>query len=221
MSGSFISTCLLLGSLAASNAASPGWWASRGATSVNSPNDNGPVNQGQLKQFAQKAVLELNARIPSGAGPELNELVIGWMQAYQDGGYSASNPLPADFGAVNSGQLKCIASKIHARLVFAKYETSPPAWLVQNAATDNQVVNLGQLKTVFNFDLSAPAGQLPEWWLKFYFNGQTGTNPTTNPSTNPSSDSDADGLSNTTENARGLNPMKKDNPKLLLEVTSE
>ena len=204
---------LLLASLVTSSAAPPEWWVSRGATVANPTNDNAAVNQGQLKQFTQKAVLELNARIPGGAGPELNDLVIGWIRVNQDGGYSASNPLSADLLAMNTGQLKWIASKIHARLVFAKYEAASPAWLVQNATTDRLLANLGQLKTIFNFDLTAPAGQLPDWWLKFYFNGETGTNP--------SSDADGDGMSNTTENARGLDPMKKDNPKLLLEVTSE
>lgn len=225
MSRCFIYFGLLLASLVTSSAAPPGWWASRGATATTAANDNGPVNQGQLKQFTQKAVLEFNARIPGGAGPELNELVIGWVQAYQAGNYNAANPLPADFEVMNSGQLKWIASKIHTRLVFAKYETTPPAWLTQNAATDGQLANLGQLKTVFNFDLTAPAGQLPAWWQKFYFDGQSnsnpGSNPGSNPNTNPSSDPDGDGMSNTTENVRSLDPTKKDNPKLLLEVTSE
>lgn len=34
-------------------------------------------------------------------------------------------------------------------------------------------------------------------------------------------DPEGDGMTNATENARGLNPMGKDNPKLLLQVTEE
>lgn len=34
-------------------------------------------------------------------------------------------------------------------------------------------------------------------------------------------DPDADGMSNSTENTKSLNPMRKDNPKLLLQVTEE
>lgn len=188
----------LLVSLASAIAAPPAWWASRGATDANPPNDDAAVNQGQLKQFTQKAVQELNTRIPGGAGTDLNGLVNGWMQAYQTGGYNAANPLPADFDAMNSGQLKWIANKVHARLVLAKYENAPPAWLVPNPATDKQLVNLGQLKTVFNFDLTAPTGQLPEWWQKFYFNGQTGIDPAADP--------DGDSLTNIQEISMGTDP---------------
>jgi len=34
-------------------------------------------------------------------------------------------------------------------------------------------------------------------------------------------DPEGDGMTNSTENTRGLNPMAKDNPKLLLQVTTE
>ncbi len=192
----------LLASLVSAIAAPPAWWASRGATDANPPDDFSAVNQGQLKQFTQKAMQELNDRIPGGAGPELNGLVNGWVQAYQTGGYNAANPLPADFDTMNSGQLKWIADKVHARLVDIKYEDAVPAWLVLNPTTDNQLVNLGQLKTVFNFDLTAPAGQLPGWWLKFYFDGQTGVDP--------EDDADGDGLTNVQELAYGSNPGNSD-----------
>ena len=193
---------LLLASLASAIAAPPAWWASRGATDANPPNDDAAVNQGQLKQFTQKAVLELNARIPGGAGSELNDLVNGWIQAYQTGGYNAANPLPADFDAMNSGQLKWIANKVHARLVFAKFEDAPPVWLVPNPASDQQLVNLGQLKTVFNFDLTAPTGQLPLWWQKFHFNGLTGIDP--------DDDDDWDDLTNVEEYLNQLDPLNWD-----------
>ena len=192
----------MLACLGSSTAAPPAWWATRGATNANPPDDFAAVNQGQLKHFTQKAVQELNARIPGGAGSELNGLVNGWVQAYQTGGYNATNPLQADFDAMNSGQLKWIASKVHARLVEIKYEDAVPAWLVQNPATDHQLVNLGQLKTVFNFDLSAPHGQLPAWWQKYYFNGQTGIDP--------NGDDDGDWLSNLQELTFGSSPADSD-----------
>ncbi|MEO7101167.1 MAG: hypothetical protein ABI162_17575 [Luteolibacter sp.] len=202
MSRRVIHLGLLLASLVSASATPPAWWASRGATDAYPPNDGAAANQGQLKQFTQKAVQEFNARMPGGAGADLNGLVNGWVQAYQAGGYNATNFLPADFEAMTSGQLKWIANKIHARLVFAKYEDAPPAWLVQNPATDKQLVNLGQLKTVFNFDLTVPTGQLPEWWQKFYFNGQTGYDPT--------GDDDGDGLTNAQELTLGTNPNNPD-----------
>ncbi|GAA5126806.1 hypothetical protein JIN84_09405 [Luteolibacter yonseiensis] len=193
---------LLITSVASSVAAPPAWWASRGATDSNTRADQAPVTQGQLKGFTQKAVQELNARIPGGAGSELNGLVAGWVLAYQSGGYNATNRLPADYQAMNLGQLKWIAGKIHERLVFAKYETAAPAWLVQNESTDKLLANLGQLKTVFNFDLTAPSGQLPLWWQRFYFDGQTDINP--------AGDDDYDGLTNINEYLHQLLPLARD-----------
>ena len=38
----------LLASLVSTSAAPPAWWASRGATDTNPPNDDSAVNQGQL-----------------------------------------------------------------------------------------------------------------------------------------------------------------------------
>lgn len=192
----------LLASLVSAIAAPPAWWASRGATDGNPPNDYAVVNQGQLKQFTQKATRELNARIPGGAGSALNGLVNGWEQAYLTGGYNATNPLPADFEAMNSGQLTGIAAMVHARLVAVKYENALPTWIVRNQPKENQLVNLGQLKTVFNFDLTAPAGQLPGWWYSFHSDGQTGINP--------GDDYDGDGLTNAQEFALGTNSYLMD-----------
>ncbi len=176
----------------------PAWWLERGATNANPQNDHAAVNQGQLKHFTQKAVEELNARIPGGAAGDLNTLVNGWTQEYQTGNHSAQNPLPADFHAMTIGQLKWIASKINNRLIYACYIDTLPAWLAISA-TDNQLANLGQLKTIFNFDLTAPPGQLPDWWQKFYFNGQTGIDPDDDP--------DNDGFTTMWEFVNGMSPV--------------
>ncbi len=202
MSRRAIFLSFLFASLGASVAAPPAWWSSSGAIDTYPANDDAVANQGQLKQFTQKAVQELNARIPGGAGDELNNLVTGWVQAFQTGGYNAANLPPTDFEAMNSGQLKWIANKVHARLVDIKYEDNLPAWLVPNDATNKQLVNLGQLKTVFNFDLTAPPGQLPVWWQKLYFNGQTGINPNGDP--------DGDGLTNVQELELATHPQLTD-----------
>jgi hypothetical protein len=49
-----------------------------------------------------------------------------------------------------------------------------PAWLDITSA-DNQAANLGQLKTVFNFDLtnSSSGSPLPDWWLIHYYSPLT------------------------------------------------
>src|ERR1700678_2831991 len=62
----------------------PAWWSSRGAVhapvvttndgvvSTNYvPNDYDAVTQGQLKQFTARAVDEMNANLPGGAGTNL------------------------------------------------------------------------------------------------------------------------------------------------------
>jgi len=205
-------------------AAPPTWWSQRGATIATPPDDFAAVNQGQLKHFTRKAVDEMNARLPDGSGTDLNALVQTWATQYQTGGYTPANPNPADFHAITIGQLKWIAQKIQNHLVAVQHITTMPPWLQGPATTDTQVANLGQLKAVFAFDLTAPEGQLPLWWQRLYFNGQTGIDPEDDPDgdgvsnleeylakTNPTSnDSDGDGMLDGYEIANGLNPLFDD-----------
>ena len=149
---------IAFGALAFSlEASQPAWWTSRGAVNTNTKNDNLAINESQLKQFTQKAVLELNADLTNngGAGPTLNAMVTAWSNDYQTNGYSHTNPKPTDLHAVNVGQLKYIARLVYGQLSAAGYTGLQPAWIVQNTNTDNYVANIGQLKTVFDWDLSA------------------------------------------------------------------
>ena len=193
-----IGLLLIVGTLII-HAAQPGWWTSRDAVDPSlQANDFAVVNQGQLKQFTQRAVQEMNATLPGGAGIELNTLVTGWQQEYLTHGWNATTPKPADFTVMTVGQVKHIANKVWTRLVAVHYSTSIPGWLPVNPGTDSQAANLGQLKTVFNFTLTAPEGQLPDWWQRYYFNGQTGILP--------GGDEDTDDLSNFEEYQMGTNP---------------
>ncbi|GAA5127388.1 hypothetical protein JIN84_08765 [Luteolibacter yonseiensis] len=170
----------LLTLCSSSTAAPPAWWAARGAINGSTINDNAPVLQGQLKHFVTKAVAEMNGRLPGGAGPELNGMVGGWV---------AAHPSSGDQAVMLTGQLKAVAKPIYERLVEVRYLDVPPAWLPAAAGPgDNQLANIGQLKTVFNFDLTAPVNTLPEWWQRYYFNWQVGIDPL--------ADHDGDGLSN-------------------------
>ena len=158
----------------AASASDPSWWNSRGAvhapvvatnsgvvTTNYAPNPYAVVTQGQLKQFTARAVDELNADLPSGAGSTLSNMVYGWAQDYATNGYATNtaNPTrpykPSDLQAENVGQLKYIASLVYTQLYNAGYTGLMPSWIEVNTNTDNVAANLGQLKQVFDFDLSA------------------------------------------------------------------
>ena len=151
---------LLLLLVSPGHSADPAWWQARGALDGGAPAPNAVVNQGQLKGFTSKAVAELNADLAGGAGDALNNLVAGWQQDYANHAYATdpNNPTrpykPADFQAVTVGQLKYVASLIWGRLQDGGSSEAYPPWIVANADTDNALANLGQLKTVFNFDLT-------------------------------------------------------------------
>jgi len=152
-------------------ASPPAWWSSRGAvaapvvttndgvvTTNYVPNDYAVVTQGQLKQFTVKAVDELNADLTNygGAGTSLTNLTHGWQQDYATNGYNATNIKPSDFTVMNVGQLKSVAGLVYGRLSAVGYTELTPSWLHQNTNTDYQTANLGQLKQLFDFDLSLP-----------------------------------------------------------------
>jgi len=140
-----------------SYASDPAWWSSSGAVNASlGTNDYAVVNQGQLKQFTARAVDQMNSNLTSwGAGTNLTEMVTGWSNDYSIHGYSATNIEPSDYQAMNVGQLKYIGNLIWGRLQTAGFTNAAPAWLDLNTNTDPQAANIGQLKTVFDFDISS------------------------------------------------------------------
>lgn len=149
-----ITACTALFGLTAFGA-HPNWWdTSTAVDPTRTRDDHAVVIQGQLKQFTLKAVKELNNYLPGGAGSQLNDMVTGWKSDYTSNGYNAGNIKPSDYAAVNVGQLKYIGNKVWDRLVAGGYVTSKPAWMAVNAEMDNHLANIGQLKTMFDFDLS-------------------------------------------------------------------
>jgi hypothetical protein len=155
-------------------ASAPSWWSDPGTGSQPAvaaeqlvtndddivwtnyvPNPYAVVTQGQLKQFTARAVDYLNISLTNGAGVTLNTMVSNWAQDYLTNGYNAGNIKPSDYTAITAGQLKYVGSKIWGQLVAGGYTNALPSWLDTNAA-DTQLANLGQLKTVFNFELTAP-----------------------------------------------------------------
>jgi len=163
--------------------AQPTWWTATGGPLDSNPaNDYAVANQGQLKQFTQKAVQYMNTNLPSGAGTNLNNMVAGWSNYYATNGYSSTNPAPQDFRVINQGQLKYIGNLVWTNLVTAGYTNSIPTWLIGTNANDYVAMNLGQIKAVFNFDLTADTdgNKLPDWWEMHYF-GQIGNNTNATP----------------------------------------
>jgi alpha-tubulin suppressor-like RCC1 family protein len=128
----------------------PTWWSQRGVLVENAAADDyAPANQGQLKNIAKAAVVEMDAKLNGGAGDSLHDLVNTW---------ATPNPQTNDFAPVNLGQLKNIAQPFYDRLIAAGLADYDP-WLSSlNLPDDFAAANIGQLKKLFAFDI--PAGNL-------------------------------------------------------------
>ena len=173
--------------MAASNY--PGWWTARGVIVTNAAvtNDYEAVNCGQVKWFATNAYVELETNLLTGAGTSVAAVVSGF--------YSTNNYYP-----ITAGQLKNLAAPFYDRLIQEGYTNSYP-WTA--ATTDDlsyAMVNVGQLKKVFGFDLSDGDGDgLPDWWEMIYFGSLSQT---------AAGDYDGDGTSNLSEYLQGRDPTK-------------
>jgi alpha-tubulin suppressor-like RCC1 family protein len=128
----------------------PTWWSQRGVLVENAAADDyAPANQGQLKNIAKAAVVEMDAKLNGGAGDSLHDLVNTW---------ATPNPQTNDFAPVNLGQIKNIAQPFYDRLIAAGLADYYP-WLSSfNLPDDFAAANIGQLKKLFAFDI--PAGNL-------------------------------------------------------------
>ncbi|MBX7157163.1 MAG: alpha/beta hydrolase [Verrucomicrobiae bacterium] len=192
-------TCHLLFSSGVS-AAVPQWWITRGVIDTNLAADNyGPVNVGQLKHVAYQAALELEEKLPNGAGDCL-DLVES---------FSKTN---GNYAPVNAGQLKYVAKFFYDRLIAEGYTNSYP-WTETKADDANfALINQGQLKFVFSFDLDKWKPKPPNWvdededglddnWELENFGNLT---------PEPDDDMDGDGIPNSQEQQDGTDPNEPD-----------
>ena len=181
---------LFLGVYAGAN--HPAWWVERGVVDTNrSPNDYGPVNQGQLKWTARCASDEFDEHLPGGVGPAIGNLI-------------SSFTLTNNFCPVNLGQLKYVARPFYDRLIEEGYTTDYP-WTPTTADDrDYAPAVLGQLKNVFGFDVAqdSDGDGLPDWWEVRWFGGVTNWTG--------ANDTDDDDLSNAEEYSWGTNPLDTD-----------
>ncbi len=128
--------------LTQSLAAGPDWWTQRGVIVQGvAPNEYAAINQGQLKNLASAAVLEMDVKLSGGAGDILHSLVSGWRH---------SNP--HDYDPVNLGQLKNLAKPFYDRLITEGVIVGYP-WNSGSTPQDYALVNIGQAKNLFAFTL--------------------------------------------------------------------
>lgn len=161
-------------------AAPPEWW-SQGDTRVideTSVADNyAPVNAGQLKLVAKKAMLHLNENLQGGAGSAI-EAIVAQFEPRAGQNYSPEELAAlreANYATINLGQLKAVAKPFYDRLIAAGYDTKQnlidhgyPAnwahnypWDPSTPAEENYAAaNIGQLKVVFSFEVDS-GGQPP------------------------------------------------------------
>jgi hypothetical protein len=168
------------------HATAPEWWSSRGVIATDpvthaplAANDYAVINQGQLKNFVVAAVAELNANLPNGAGTDLNNIVAAWN--------AAPTGDRQDFAATNIGQVKFVVAKIYDRLAAEGVTTGYPWTSSPNPASDNAMVNIGQVKALLSFDLTTSTGDLDHDGLTFAQETALGTNPALE-------DTDGDGI---------------------------
>jgi hypothetical protein len=198
----------LVAALGAVAATGPYWWYDRGVVDTNNtPNDHAVANQGQAKWIATNAAVVMWDYLPGGAGAEVSNLVAGFT--------TAGNWLP-----LNHGQLKTLAKPFYDRIAESGVTGALPSgaagpypWTTTtNDDANYAVVNIGQVKYAFSFDLDKAlnidrdADGLPDWWEGMYFRGLI---------QGPSGDPDEDGLSNMTEYLLGSGQSSTFNPNSL------
>lgn len=160
---------LLLFQSARAVAPGPAWWTQHGVLDPDGARDDfAAANIGQLKYLATQADAALDeaeaaSPVPLSSAQAQAKSAIDAMTAE----WSAL-PLPEvprdDFLALNAGQLKHVASLFYDRLGL------PPPWAgAAHLGDDFRMVNVGQLKQAFSFELrlarGGPPVQIPaSWW---------------------------------------------------------
>ena len=179
-------------------AANPAWWP---ALTPNAEDDFAVANVGQLKNMAKHARDHLDDGTPGwggfrgGAGTEIAALID-----------STWNPPvhPSNDNALLVGQLKYVAALFYDRLIGEGYAKRYPWTLHTGDDSDYSPANIGQLKNMFSFDVTADADAdgLPDLWEVTQFGATDWVSG--------AHDADGDGLSASEEIALGFDPRDAD-----------
>ena len=176
----------------------PAWWAQRGVlNATQNQNNYSAINVGQLKNMAVKAMDEMDAKFPGGAGPAIHAMVDNW-RANATG---QNNYSPAVVG-----QVKRVAKLYFDRLVAVGIRPASTGypWPTNTPIAQNYAIaNVGQVKNLFSFAIpdilhtDTDGNGLPDWWELKYF-GAIGQDP--------NADASGDGLTNLQAYTLGDNP---------------
>ena len=175
----------------------PAWWTELGVLDPSAePNDFALAVQGQVKWIASRAAHGLGeaGALAGGSGPACSALAAAFTPS--------NNALP-----VTLGQLKATAAPFWARLAELAPSSAPPPWAGEAAPQDFALVNVGQVKAAFSFELPLPQVDsdvdTDGDGLTDVRERELGTDPTR-------TDTDGDGLGDGYEVAGGTNPLVAD-----------
>lgn len=187
------------------------WWRSgywKGSTtwyarSLTVVDDYAAANVGQLKNIAHAAAARMDIVFSSrgGKGEEIAQLIGSW---------TPPSPQTDDFAALTAGEAKAVAIKFYNRLeaINAWPANAQPWPLAPVAATDDfAVINVGQLKSLFSFDIINPDLDTDGDKITNWYENRYGLNFREN---DAALDADNDGLSNLTEFYLSLNAATND-----------
>jgi len=176
----------------------PEWWKERGVIDEEFESREqahyAPALLGQAKFLAWQAYREMEERSPGSAGAEIESLVEGFREGSGE-----------DYGPLLIGQLKALAKPFYDRIHEAGHPLPEGMalgaggypWEFEEYQDFHYApANLGQLKWVFSFDLSA--------WPPL-------------PS-DPGLDTDGDGLPDLLEIEQGLDPLNPEDAALDLDA---